>query len=583
MNPEDVIKQYLSQQNGMLANANISNLNLIKQGGVPFVIPPSQKTQADMLQPITSRIPNWGVGNPIQPQGFNTSGLVHQLLGGSRSPDQSSFLQKYNSGNTNLSPQELAAGKGMSQKDMTMLMGVTQTPSDVNGIDTTMLAQDAVKGGGAMDSPILHSANPAEAAQEQIANSGQAINYTQGPTPYTGDVADIESKLKANYPQTNFTDVNKGFLTTDGKLVNVLDDKTHSFALENLGAPQAGIDGQDVVGDYMNQGGIRVAKQPGENYINVESYKQPTPEQLKSLSNIDPNTKIYADLTNKAANPQSFGPDFSGEWDNVKDFITKLKDFYGQDQGDEATSSIFRTGKPQYSQDIPDDMLARQRFNIPALNKISSGGSDREVFDLGDGNVLKIAKNARGLQQNMAEGEPSNIINVPQVVEQGKNYVVAQKADPPDAVTKSVVNALKKFQYERYPSDMVNKAASQFEEGSPAYNSIMDLGNYDFSPGDVSRISSWGTINGSPALIDAGSLNQGNIAEYATRRGINDPDYSDIYQQSRALKKQYGDTDPFTKGSIDLGTAIGGGGAMIGGGAYLGIKKLLDKKQNGTK
>lgn len=134
MNPEDVIRGYLSQQNGLIQNQTKSDLNLVQQGGVPFVMPPSQKTQADVLKPITSRIPNWIVGNPIAPQGVNVSNLAHQLLGGSYSPDEASFVQKYYEGNLNLSPQELAAGKKLSQKDLTIIMGLTQSPTDISSI-----------------------------------------------------------------------------------------------------------------------------------------------------------------------------------------------------------------------------------------------------------------------------------------------------------------------------------------------------------------------------------------------------------------------------------------------------------------
>ena len=44
--------------------------------------------------------------------------------------------------------------------------------------------------------------------------------------------------------------------------------------------------------------------------------------------------------------------------------------------------------------------------------KIGSGSS-RIVFDMGDGNVLKLAKNEKGYDQNNTEGDWGNAKNVP--------------------------------------------------------------------------------------------------------------------------------------------------------------------------
>ena len=44
--------------------------------------------------------------------------------------------------------------------------------------------------------------------------------------------------------------------------------------------------------------------------------------------------------------------------------------------------------------------MARERYDISKLEKISSGGSDRDVYAIGKTKVLKIAKTARGLLRN---------------------------------------------------------------------------------------------------------------------------------------------------------------------------------------
>ena len=72
--------------------------------------------------------------------------------------------------------------------------------------------------------------------------------------------------------------------------------------------------------------------------------------------------------------------------------------------------------------DYDTDKVARERFDFSKLEKIGSG-SDRDVYDLKNGKVLKVAKTARGLEQNIYEGD-GYLSFVPQMYERGLNYVV---------------------------------------------------------------------------------------------------------------------------------------------------------------
>lgn len=107
-------------------------------------------------------------------------------------------------------------------------------------------------------------------------------------------------------------------------------------------------------------------------------------------------------------------------------------------------------------------MVARERFDIPNLKKISFGGSDRDVYDLGDGNVLKVAKNGRGLMQNANStdyyAEDAGLI--PKTIEVGKNYVVKEKVNPPDYNVKKMISELKK----------VGPLPSRYNQSNEAYN-----------------------------------------------------------------------------------------------------------------
>ena len=72
------------------------------------------------------------------------------------------------------------------------------------------------------------------------------------------------------------------------------------------------------------------------------------------------------------------------------------------------------------------EQVARERFNIPNLKKIGRG-SDRDVYDIGDGKVLKVIKSARGIGQTLKDYYLEDAGVIPKTFEYGKNYVVAEK------------------------------------------------------------------------------------------------------------------------------------------------------------
>ena len=218
-----------------------------------------------------------------------------------------------------------------------------------------------------------------------------------------------------------------------------------------------------------------------------------------------------------------------------------------------------RDGDERYY-DYDVDKVARERFDIPKLKKISSGGSDRDVFDLGDGNVLKVSKTARGLIQNQAENDwyASQAGLLPEVQESGLNYVVAKKVNPPDANTTKMVNEMRdKFGY------------SDFEKKTPELQEFLekhdlsDVLNYDILQGDFTAIRNWGTTpEGKPIHIDGGTLAGQQMREAITKsresnawssgkKNLDDPDFRAVYDRSRAAKKKYGDTDKHTMYSTE--------------------------------
>lgn len=235
-----------------------------------------------------------------------------------------------------------------------------------------------------------------------------------------------------------------------------------------------------------------------------------------------------------------------------------------------ASGQVLREGQEPIGKANTDDLVARERFDIPNLKKVSFGGSDRDVYDLGDNMVLKVIKSARGIEQNRyssdyyAEGEGL----IPKTIETGKNYIVKEKVNPPDAATKAMIKDLQELPYSQRDNDYYEVIAKLDEkygnEGNGMYpfNELLNYG--DILVGDLKAARNWGTtIEGKPVLLDEGTLNGSLITNHKTGgRNLDDPEFRDIYNQSRAAKKKFGDSDSKT---------------MYGGLPFLGLFGKKDK------
>lgn len=219
------------------------------------------------------------------------------------------------------------------------------------------------------------------------------------------------------------------------------------------------------------------------------------------------------------------------------------KDSYSQD----TKSPLRQNESPIGKKADTEDILARERFNIPELEKVSFGGSDRDVYDLGDGNVLKIVKSARGLDQNAfsADYYAEDAGLIPKTVEVGKNYIVKEKVLPPDD---NVKNMLREIDVET--SGFV--ARNDYQKQDKIYE-ILDKYGYNadalrnYSPlwGDMIARRNWGTTKeGKPIMLDEGTLNSDFVS--TGYRAENVRDFNLMKNQSRIVKKQFGDTDKKT-------------------------------------
>lgn len=214
------------------------------------------------------------------------------------------------------------------------------------------------------------------------------------------------------------------------------------------------------------------------------------------------------------------------------------------------------------------NQVARERFDIPNLEKISFGGSDRDVYKLEGNKVLKVAKSARGLAQNRVAldwyAQSQGLI--PKVFEAGDNYIVSEFVGKPDARTKELVKILReKFLAKRSPYQMpeaLNETAEvYYQKGEDDLATfITEFANWDLMTGDLIAIRNWGTTkDGDPILIDEGTLSLSVVKDYTERsnlgvpytlrkkKDMSDPEFVGVYNRSKTARKNYGDTDGKTK------------------------------------
>jgi hypothetical protein len=215
-----------------------------------------------------------------------------------------------------------------------------------------------------------------------------------------------------------------------------------------------------------------------------------------------------------------------------------------------------RDGKPiGFAYDT--DQVARGRFDFSKLKKIGSG-SDRDVYDLGDGKVLKVAKTARGLTQNIYEGDFYLKGIIPEVFERGLNYVVAENT--PRIKTSDVVetfdadgNVIGKTTAGKMLSDLSAFSQKDFDNKTSKLQDVLtkyglqDIMSYEVLWGDFTAPRNWGYKDGKAYHSDGGTFGGVDMIDsYKNKTNLSDPEFRKIYEESKRLKKQFGDTDKNT-------------------------------------
>lgn len=125
--------------------------------------------------------------------------------------------------------------------------------------------------------------------------------------------------------------------------------------------------------------------------------------------------------------------------------ITRYSSEGTKDPLEEISKTVLRPGEQKIGFDTYSEKTARERFDIPKLQQIGKG-SDRTVFDLGGGYVLKISQSERGLSQNaQADFFLAEEGIIPQIEEIGRNYVVMERVKTYQEATPEERKILAKF------------------------------------------------------------------------------------------------------------------------------------------
>ncbi len=127
-----------------------------------------------------------------------------------------------------------------------------------------------------------------------------------------------------------------------------------------------------------------------------------------------------------------------------------------------------------------------------AYPKIGSG-SGRVVFDLGNGYVVKVAKNRKGIEQNKAEHQISDMEDwriFAKVIAHSEDFslLIMEKA-------RRLSSFREIWSYYHVQNNKQLFSSKEFQS---------NLIKYDLLTADLNRLSSWGIIDGKPVIIDYG-------------------------------------------------------------------------------
>lgn len=162
------------------------------------------------------------------------------------------------------------------------------------------------------------------------------------------------------------------------------------------------------------------------------------------------------------------------------------------------------------------DVVAFSKVPLSAIkDKRIPGGTTRDVYDIGNDRVIKIAKNPRGLQQNASIGYGDlRMLGglVPNIYEVGTDYIVVEKVPRNDKAVREFLKPLQK--YDARDFNIRNRPVELTETMEEL--GLSDFLNYDLLWNDFKAARNWGQrADGTIVLVDEGALNENVTATSA--------------------------------------------------------------------
>ncbi len=396
-------------------------------------------------------------------------------------------------------------------------------------------------------------------AMEEIINYADINNKRILLTPSTDFGGTSVDRLKEFYKGFGFVEnkgKNKDFTTKETMYRNPIQVEETPFAIEEVTSEEVN-QMQDIVKDYINEGitslpDIKkaIAKELGYNTRKLRQTIDDAYNKYTATKEAAP-AEITSGVIGRIGNAlkKMFGKEAQKPFiaKDSKALEAKLNDIR-EDVRFQIEAGFRGTNDMPVAYRYDTDQVARERFDIPNLKQIGAG-SDRVVFDLGDGKVLKVAKTPRGLEQNIYEGDyylSGSII--PEVFERGLNYVVVEKIEPPLKATKGsdklndLLNRIQKFSQKDFDNHV-----PELQEVIEEYE-MSDIFNYDLLWNDFKAKRNWGLKDGQPLHLDGGSFGGLQMLDkFKGQKPLSDPEFRDIYNKSKKAKIENKDVDKFTK------------------------------------
>jgi hypothetical protein len=203
------------------------------------------------------------------------------------------------------------------------------------------------------------------------------------------------------------------------------------------------------------------------------------------------------------------------------DIINKTNYFYKMAQA---------TNDPRLSEISKlNSFNAKIKFCTENFKRLASGSS-RVIFEYNQDLVIKLAKNQKGIEQNAIENDGFIQSNhnsiVTNVIDSDPNdiWLLVQRAMK---ISPSKFKQLTGIDFKLFGEYIMFKLSNKPISQIPEYLKILKdnefiedvlelMVNFNMPPGDITRISSWGEVNGKAVLTDYG-LTQDIYSTYYKR------------------------------------------------------------------